>query len=143
MISQIRDLSEGVVVVNTMIGLEDEEEEDYYDSRVPTDFHDEKWPCPKLRNNRPKGKDLALVWFMNEKRDEIAQHIDINRIPNKLRFASNLDDTCALIEDLDILFRFVRVRVKAIFKCHQCHNKWSSHHAWISFDMKEQTCHRK
>ena len=69
-----------------MIGLdEEEEEENYYDSRVPADFHSRKWPYPKLINNRPQGKDLALVWFMNEKRADIAQHIDVSRIGKKFR----------------------------------------------------------
>ena len=78
--------------LNTMIGLGEEEveEEEDFDGRVPPDFHSKKWPSPKLINNRPQGKDKALVWFMNEKEDEIAQHIDVNSIPKKFRFASKL-----------------------------------------------------
>ena len=73
-----------------MIGLGEEEEEEDFDSRVPPYFHLRKWPSPKLIENRPQGKDEALVWFLNEKKDEIAQHIDVNRIPKKFRFASKL-----------------------------------------------------
>ena len=72
-----------------MIGLEEEDVEDY-DSIVPAYFQREKWPCPRLIDNRPQGKDLALVWFMNKKRAEIARHIDVNKIPKKFRFVSVL-----------------------------------------------------
>ena len=73
-----------------MMGIEEEEEEYYYDSEFPPVFHTKKWPYPKLKNNRPQGKDEALVWFMNEKRVEIARHIDVNRITNKFRLVTIL-----------------------------------------------------
>ena len=91
----------GAQAVNTMIGLgEEEEEEEDFDSRVPPHFHSKKWPSPRLIENRPQGKDEALVWFMNEKRDEIAQHIDVNRIPKKFRFANKLYQTYAFSADM-------------------------------------------
>ena len=80
----------GSRVVNTMIGLEEEQDEEDFDSRVPPDFHTKKWPFPKLINNRPQGKDAALVWFMNEKRTDIARHIDVNRVTNKFRLVTIL-----------------------------------------------------
>ena len=77
-----------------MIGLDEEQEEEDFDSRVPPDFHTKRWPSPKLIYNRPQGKDAALVWFMNEKRAEIAEHIDVNRITNKFRFVTSLSSVC-------------------------------------------------
>ena len=35
------------------------------DAALPDDFFDKKWPHPRLHQNRPTGKDEALVWFIN------------------------------------------------------------------------------
>ena len=49
--------------------------EDEYSENVPTHFYDTKWPHPKLKRNRPTGKDEALVWFMDYYQDDIAEHM--------------------------------------------------------------------
>ena len=128
-----------------MIGLEGEDEEDY-DSIVQAYFHFEKWPCPRLIDDRPQGKDLALVWFwvwfMNKKRAKIARHIDVNKIPKKFRCVTISSFILFVMIDWSAC-RFIRVKVKAKFRCHDCKIGWTSHHAWILFDMREQTVHRK
>ena len=69
----------------------EEYEEDAYDGEefeenVPDHFYDTKWPHPKLRDNRPTGKDEALVWFMEFYQDDIAQHVDVKKLNKRKRY---------------------------------------------------------
>ena len=40
-------------------------------------------------------------------------------------------------------FRYIRVKVSAKFRCHSCRGRtWSSHHAWVEFDIREREVRR-
>ena len=66
--------------------LEDLYEEE--DAALPPDFFDKKWPHPKLQQNRPTGKDEALVWFTNFYKDRWLQEhgVDITDVQKRNRF---------------------------------------------------------
>merc|ERR1711872_1183230 len=98
------------------------ENRDDYDENEPDYFFDTKWPHPRLRKNRQRGKDEALAWFMEFYREDIEHQVDFRRLPKNKR--------C------------VRVKVKAKFRCHKCKKGWKSNMAWISFDMKNQEVSR-
>ena len=50
---------------------------------VPGYFFDTKWPHPRARNNQPREKDEALVWFMDFY--NIDQQVDMRRLQKKKR----------------------------------------------------------
>ena len=93
------------------------EDEDVTLPDGPDSFRDKKWPCPRLDRNRPTGKDLALVFYMDW-------------------FQVSPDDVT------NNRCRYVRVRCTASFRCWECGKGWTSRHAWVSFDMKKQTVRR-
>ena len=66
-------------------GSEDPYEEE--DAALPDNFFDKKWPHPKLHQNRPTGKDEALVWFINFYKERWLEEfgVDISDIGRKNR----------------------------------------------------------
>ena len=50
---------------------------DYPDG--PPEFSEHGWPHPKLVDNKPQGKDEALVWFMDYYREHISNMGPVRR----------------------------------------------------------------
>ena len=91
------------------------------DGDIPGEFYETKWPHPRLKRNQPTGQDEALAWFLESEREQIQRYIG--------RKASNRNS-------------FVNVRATGRFRCHKCKKMWTSHFAWILFDMKNKQVKR-
>ena len=60
---------------------------DAEEENVPEYFHDTKWPQPRPRRGQARGKDEALVWFMDYFKEDI-EEVDVRRIHKKNRLFS-------------------------------------------------------
>ena len=110
------------------------------DEDIPEEFYKTKWPHPRLLKNRPTGPDEALVWFMESEKEQIEKLVG-RRVSNRNK--SGYIHYMTRIFLINICVRYINVRVTGKFKCHICPKKfWTSHFAWILFDMKNQQVKR-